>query len=511
MEHVVQEEAPAVAAPKKSYGQALKSSALIGASSMIDIGFRVVRTKAIALLLGPDGVGLLGIYTNITELVRSLAGLGVNSSGVRQIAEAVGTGDAARIARTVTTLRRVAFWSGAIGSLLLLVFSKWVALLTFGNDSRAGAIALLAVAVFCADIAAAQGALVQGMRRIADLAKINVFGAFYGTLFGIPIVYFFRERGLVPSLVCVAAMSILTSWWYARKVQVQNVRLSFREVAAESSSLLKLGLAFMSASLMGMAAVYLVRIIIARRLGVAEAGYFQSAWALSGIYAGFILNSMVADFYPRLTAVAKDNGEVNRLVNEQAEVGLLLAGPGLFGTLVFAPLVIDIFYSARFQPAVEILRWICLGMMLRIGSWPMGIVLLAKGVGKIYFLWELASNTAFVSLIGAGVLVFGLKGSGIGFFAMYVFYWVGIYILVRHLTGFRWSAANGRWALIFVPLLGAVFVGQYFLPPGIQLAFGLGILGFCSFYSVRALCTLVSPERLPPIARKGLKLLRLMP
>jgi len=183
----------------------------------------------------------------------------------------------------------------------------------------------------------------------------------------------------------------------------------------------------------------------------------------------------------------------------------------LFGTLVFAPLVIDIFYSARFQPAVEILRWICLGMMLRIGSWPMGIVLLAKGVGKIYFLWELASNTAFVSLIGAGVLVFGLKGSGIGFFAMYVFYWVGIYILVRHLTGFRWSAANGRWALIFVPLLGAVFVGQYFLPPGIQLAFGLGILGFCSFYSVRALCTLVSPERLPPIARKGLKLLRLMP
>ena len=46
--------------------------------------------------------------------------MGINSSGVRQIAEAVGTGDSERIARTVTTLRRVAFCSGVVGALLLL-------------------------------------------------------------------------------------------------------------------------------------------------------------------------------------------------------------------------------------------------------------------------------------------------------------------------------------------------------------------------------------------------------
>ena len=58
---------------------------------------------------------------------------------------------------------------------------------------------------------------------------------------------------------------------------------------------------------------------------------------------------MGADFYPRLTAVADDHKECNRLVNEQAEVGLLLAGPGVIATLTFAPLVIWLFYSSAFR------------------------------------------------------------------------------------------------------------------------------------------------------------------
>ena len=79
--------------------------------------------------------------------------------------------------------------------------------------AQIGAVALLALAVLFADISAGQSALVTGMRRIGDLAKINVLGALYGTLFSVPIVYIWGARGVVPSLICVAAMGILTSWW----------------------------------------------------------------------------------------------------------------------------------------------------------------------------------------------------------------------------------------------------------------------------------------------------------
>ncbi|MGH7991729.1 MAG: oligosaccharide flippase family protein, partial [Limisphaerales bacterium] len=245
----------------KTYGQVLKSSALIGGASVLNVVFAVVRTKVMAVLLGPAGIGLFGLYSSICDLTRSVAGLGINSSGVRQIAEAVGTGDAQRIARTVTTLRRVALYSGALGALLLLIFSKPLSRLTFGNYEHTGAVALLALAVFFGDVSAAQGALVQGMRRISELAKMSVLGALYGTVFSIPIIYFFRERGVVPSLVCVAAMGILTSWWYARKIKVERVRLSLRQITDETGALLKLGVVFMASVLMTMGTAYLTRII----------------------------------------------------------------------------------------------------------------------------------------------------------------------------------------------------------------------------------------------------------
>src|SRR5690606_7108023 len=110
-------------APKHSYGQILRSSATIGGASAVNVAIGIVRTKAMALLLGPAGIGLLGLYGLIADLTRSIAGVGINSSGVRQIAEAAGTGDADRIARSITALRRVSVVLGILGAVLLVTFS----------------------------------------------------------------------------------------------------------------------------------------------------------------------------------------------------------------------------------------------------------------------------------------------------------------------------------------------------------------------------------------------------
>ena len=101
--------------------------------------------------------------------------MGVKTSGVRQIAEAVGAGDTQCIARTVTTLRRVAFCSGGLGALLLMILCKPVSRLTFGDDKHAVAVAFLALAVFFSDVSDGQAALVQGMRRISDLARMSIW------------------------------------------------------------------------------------------------------------------------------------------------------------------------------------------------------------------------------------------------------------------------------------------------------------------------------------------------
>lgn len=503
--------APASPASRNTYGQILKSSALIGGSSIVRIGLGFVRNKALTMILGPEGYGLLGIYQSISDLATNVAGMGINSSGVRQIAVAVGTGDDTRIARTIITLRRAAVVLGALGAILLAIFCRPIARLSFGDDTHAAWVAWLALAVFFGAVSNGQIALVQGMRRIASLARASALGGLYGTLFSIPIVYFWRENGVVPSLICVAAMSIVTSWWYSRQIRVEPVAMTSAEVSHETSALLKLGFVFMATALMSFGVAYLVRIMVRSSISLEAAGNYNAAWMLGGLYVGIVLQAMGADFFPRLTAAAADHRECNRLVNEQAEMSLLLAAPGILGTLTFTPLVIQVLASDKFQPAVEILRWICLGMMLRVASWPMGFILLAKNARRLFFWSELLTGVVSLGLVWLGIRYQRLNGTGMAFFGTYIFYWLIIYGIVRSVSGFRWSAANRRIGFLHCVLIAAVFVSWYFLPRWAVYGGGALITLLTGIHSVKTICTLIPLERLPRPAQRIIVLLRLNP
>src|SRR3954449_8940853 len=152
----------ATTADRHSYSQILKSSALIGLSTVVNLVIGIVRAKVIAVWLGPAGFGLMGLYSSIADLNQTVSGMGINSSGVRQIAEAVGTGDARRIALTAVVLRRTAAVLGALGAFLLIVFSRQVSILTFGDDQHTASVKLLSAAVFFSCLSGGQAALIQG-------------------------------------------------------------------------------------------------------------------------------------------------------------------------------------------------------------------------------------------------------------------------------------------------------------------------------------------------------------
>jgi PST family polysaccharide transporter len=485
-----------------TYGEILKSSALVGGSSALNIVIRIIRTKAMAFLLGPAGFGLAGLYGAAESLTENIAGMGVNSSGVRQIAEAVGSNDKERIAQTALVLRRTSVVLGLLGAVILVVFSRQVSTLTFGSPDHASGIRLLSVAVFFQLVSYGQGALIQGTRRIGDLAKMTVLGAIFGTIIGVPVVYVLREDGVALSLVVVAVTAVVSSWWYSRKIKIHKPRVELAKVVEETGALLKLGAAFMASGLMITGVAYLVRILVLRKVGFEATGLYQSAWALGGMYVGFIIQAMAADFYPRLTASANDNPLCNRLVNEQARVGLLLAVPGVIATLTFAPIVIAVFYTAKFTASVSVLRWICLGTTLQVVTWPMGFIIVAKGRRTIFFWAELACAAVYAAFAWILVSTMGLDGAGVAFFAYCLFHGVLHYPIVHHLSGFTWSAENKRSGLVLLGSLAAVFGSFYVLP--FRFAVGLGTLVtvLTSVYSVRLLFTLMPWGQIPRPVRR---------
>jgi enterobacterial common antigen flippase len=426
--------------------------------------------------------------------------LGIVSSGVRQIAEAAGSGDASRVARTAAVLRRTSLLLGLLGAAVLAASSVFVSTWTFGGREYWPAIVLLAGAVFCRIVSDGQNALIQGLRRIGDLARMGVLSACIGSAVTLWLIWLLGTTGIAPALVASASSTLGVATYFRRRLDIPRLGIERSALRSEAEPLLKLGLPSMASAVLGTASAYVIRIIVRDWLGLEAAGLYQSAWTIGGLYVGFILQAMGSDFYPRLAAAAQHHEECNRLVNEQALVGLLLAGPGVVATLTFAPLVVTVLYNASFAAAAEPLRWICLGMTLRVWAWPMGNIIMAKGDRGLLFLVESAACVVHVALAAGLIAAFGLAGAAMAFACLYVWHGLFVYVIVRRLTGFRWSPEYGRTLAAIAPVVGVVFVTS---STGSASAAVVGGVAFVliSAYSVRRLATLV-PDH-PVLGRFG--------
>ena len=86
---------------------------VIGSAQFVNILISIFRMKVLAVLLGPSGVGLLSIYNSLLEMVQQTAGLGMGSSGVREIASS--RGDEATLSRVRRVLFAAHLTTGDIG------------------------------------------------------------------------------------------------------------------------------------------------------------------------------------------------------------------------------------------------------------------------------------------------------------------------------------------------------------------------------------------------------------
>ena len=117
--------------------------------------------------------------------------------------------------------------------------------------------------------------------------------------------------------------------------------------------------------------------MILRDVGLGGNGIYYAAWGLSSLFANFVIRAMGIDFYPQATAAANDNAHLNRPVNKQVEVGILIAVPGLIATFGLGSYAVVIFYSVEVALGAVLLPWFVLGIFGCLILYPLGYTLLA--------------------------------------------------------------------------------------------------------------------------------------
>lgn len=422
-----------------SYRQILRSSSIVGGASVVGILVAALRAKVAAILLGPAGVGLIGLLQSLMATGSAMSALGFGTVGTRQIAEAVGDEDPAAVA----TARRALFWGtlglGLAGAAAFWLLRHVLAARILRDPGLAGAVGWLGLGVAFTVASGSQGALLIGLRRTGDIARVWILSALLSTTLGITALWLWGESGILAFVISAPLASFLLGQWFVSRLpKVSGPRPRFKELLKQWKTLAQLGSAFMISSLAIAAGQLAVRSLIQRELGAEPLGYFQAAWMISMTYMGIVLRAMGTDYYPRLTAAMRDHATANRLVNEQSEVALLLGAPLFLVMLGGAPWIIELLFSSEFADAIRVLRWQVLGDILKVVSWPLGFILLAAGDGRMFMLTQSFAIAVFVGLTWIGLPLVGVEAAGIAFVGMYLCYLGVVFVLARRKTGLSW-------------------------------------------------------------------------
>lgn len=419
------------ASQTSSYRSIFKATSLFGGVQVYNILIGVLRSKIIAVLLGPLGVGIQGLYHSAIQLVQYCTSMGLSQSAVRDVSEANGTGDSYRVGRTVSIIKRLVWITGLLGFAVTILISPLLSKFSFGNYEYIIPFVFLAVVLLLDQLSAGQKVVLQGTRKLRYLATSSAIGVTIGLLFSIPFLWIWGTKGIVPALIVQSIGQLCVTSYYSRKVPTQEVHVSQKEALAGGKVMLTMGLAMSFSSILASLVAYVTRGFIRYSGGIEEVGYYTAGFAILSQYTGMIFSAMATDYYPRLAAVNKDNEKCKMLINQQGEIALLIMAPLLVLCILIMPLLIRILYSEDFLPANDYITWALWGMVFKAASWVFSYGFIAKGESKLYVVIEVISNLISLSFGILGYKFYGLRGMGLAFTLNYITYFFLVYIVAN--------------------------------------------------------------------------------
>jgi len=418
---------------KDSYRQVMKATTLFGGVQVVNIIIAIIRSKFLALFIGPLGMGISGLLNTTLNLVNGFTNFGLGRSSVKDISFAYSNSDEKGIERTIGVLKRLVWFTSIFGAIVMIISSPWLSEIAFKSKEYTVSIIWISIALIFKQLSSSQLAILQGLRKLRGLAKANLIGNFLGLLVTVPLYYYFRIDAIVPAIIISSLISFIISFYFSKKVNVASVKITNKDVFKEGKSMLQLGFTLSLSSMITLLGAYLLQIYISAKGGLNEIGLYTAGYVILNSYVGLVFKAMSTDYFPRLSAIFDDLKKLRKAVFEQAYIAVLIIMPIIILFLTFMPFIIRILYTKEFTPIIAMVNWGILGMVFKAVSFSLGYVIIAKGDSKVFIKTAIIFNIILLSGNIIGYYFGGLEGLGISFFIYYIIHLISIAIIVYYL------------------------------------------------------------------------------
>jgi len=472
---------------KNSFRQVMKATSLFGGVQVLNILIAIVRSKFIALWIGPAGYGIAALFNSTLGLINGITNFGLDRSAVKDISFNHIHEDTEGTARTIQILKRLVWFTAIFGSLIMILGAPWLSEFAFESTDYTFSFIWISLALLFKQLSNGQLAILQGLRKLKKLAKANLLGNLFALLITLPLYYLYRIEAIVPAIIISSLVAFISTFYYSYSERIETVKLSNIEVFREGKPMIQLGVMLSISGMIGLVVAYIIQIFISHTGGVAQVGFYNAGFAILNSYVGLVFTAMETDYFPRLSAIVDKVESIRQTVFEQAFIAILLITPIVVLFLIAAPIIIVLLYSKEFTPIIEMVRWGILGMVFKAVSFSIGYILIAKGDSKLFMKTAIGFNALLLLMNLLGYYFGGLEGLGISFLVYYSIHFIALRIITK--TRYDFYFEKGFYAVFIVCILVCVFsfLLTYIENPYLKYGSLLSMAAFSFVFSFRQL------------------------
>lgn len=471
-----------------SYSHVLMFTGIFGGVQGLKLVVSLIRNKLSSILLGTTGFGLLGVYSSITEFITNCCNCGIPLNTTQKVSELYENGTPEEMRDFVRIVRTWVVWTAVAALLLSVLLSPLVSYLFFHKEwSHIGEVILLTPVVVAYLVAGGECSLLKGQRQLRSVATIESIVAVTTLLSTVPFYYYWGLNGIIFSLIFSTLISAVVHLYFSVRIMPYRITPFRMDVLRKGWPFVRRGLPYVVSGIAGSAATMAVPIIILNSGSVDDVGLYRAAFAIMVGYAGMVFVAMEADYYPRLSSVHQHTQQMNRCLNQQIDVCVLLVTPLLILLTLCLPVAIRLLYTGEFMSMTTMALCATFYTFFRAIMLPVAYTPLAKGKSIVYLCVELAYYAVFCLLVWLGWRFGGLAGVGIAYSVAALYDLAVALIVYGRLYGCRISAGSIRLSVVQFMLL-AVNVAVCFQPLlWLRLSVGIPLFIVSSIYSFQLL------------------------
>lgn len=395
------------------YRSIFKATSILGSVQLFNILIGVVRNKVVSMLLGPAGMGIVGLLTSTSSTITGFTNCGLTISAMKNIAVAYKDEDLDTLGKVIYVVKKLIWCTGLLATIICIILSKQLSIWAFGNDDFTISFCCLSISLLFTQLTAGNQMIIKGCRQIKMYAKANVLGNFLSLFITIPLYFIWGVNAIVPVLILLSLSTFVVSYYYQKKLLIKEVKVDTPEFKKISSDILKIGVAIAAAEVFPIMSSYYIRVFMSENGGVELVGLFSAGFAILNGYVGMIFSAMSSDFVPRLSAVIDDNKACEETVNNQIRISTMILLPILTVFIIFSKTIVWILYSPDFYPITKMIMFGAIGSFIQSADWAMGCLFVPKRDTKVYFGLSIWSLIKYLAVNILCYKAWGLPGFGI--------------------------------------------------------------------------------------------------